>query len=202
MNEIHNTLDKVLTDNKRAGVVLTDKKLKEIMFMTYGYSYDETRRAQEALQKSNKALEAGWQQEETKADKKPNYWVGDTPKSEFEKEFEKLAAETDARKALWLAGIKNAEDKDWGHWNEAGINSASAQDWDAVRPDMVNSPAHYMQGGIETIDFIEAKLTPEEFRGYLKGNVLKYASRMGNKGSMRLDAGKAAWYSNRIVETN
>jgi hypothetical protein len=161
MNEIHNTLDKVLTDNKRAGVVLTDKKLKEIMFMTYGYSYDETRRAQEALQKSNKALEAGWQQEETKADKQPNYWVG----------------------------------KD-------SINNTTAQDWDAVRPDMVNSPAHYMQGGIETIDFIEAKLTPEEFRGYLKGNVLKYASRMGNKGSMRLDAGKAAWYSNRIVETN
>jgi len=186
MNEIHSVLDRVIDDNKRAGRVVTEKQIQEIMFMTYGYSYDETRRAQEALQKSNKALEAGWQQEETKADKKPNYWVGDTPKSEFEKEFEKLAAETDARKALWLAGI----------------NSASAQDWDAVRPDMVNSPAHYMQGGIETIDFIEAKLTPEEFRGYLKGNVLKYASRMGNKGSMRLDAGKAAWYSNRIVETN
>jgi hypothetical protein len=185
MNEIHNTLDKVLTDNKRAGVVLTDKKLKEIMFMTYGYSYDETRRAQEALQKSNKALEAGWQQEETKADKQPNYWVGDAPKSEFEKEFEKHAAETAAKRELRLAGI----------------NNTNAQDWDAVRPDMVNSPAHYMQGGIETIDFIEAKLTPEEFRGYLKGNVLKYASRMGNKGSMRLDAGKAAWYSNRIAES-
>jgi len=151
MNEIHNTLDKVLTDNKRAGVVLTDKKLKEIMFMTYGYSYDETRRAQEALQKSNNAIEAERQRKESEAD---------------------------------------------------SLNNTTAQDWDAIRPDMVNSPAHYMQGGIETIDFIEAKLTPEEFRGYLKGNVLKYASRMGNKGSMRLDAGKAAWYSNRIVETN
>ncbi len=159
MNEIHSVLDRVLDDNKRAGRVVTEKQIQEIMFMTYGYSYDETRRAQEALQKSNKALEAGWQQEETKADKKPNYWVG-----------------------------------------KGSINNASAQDWDAVRPDMVNSPAHYMQGGIETIDFIEAKLTPEEFRGYLKGNVLKYASRMGNKGSMRLDAGKAAWYSNRIAE--
>jgi hypothetical protein len=61
---------------------------------------------------------------------------------------------------------------------------------------MVNSPAHYMQGGIETIDFIEAKLTPEEFRGYLRGNLLKYASRMGAKGED--DAGKAAWYAKRL----
>lgn len=105
----------------------------------------------------------------------PNYWldIANDAKKDFDKQYEK--------------------------WS---INNATPADWDAIRPDMVNSPAHYMQGGIETIDFIEAKLTPEEFRGYLKGNVLKYASRMGNKGSMRLDAGKAAWYSNRIVETN
>lgn len=77
-----------------------------------------------------------------------------------------------------------------------GINSASAQDWDAVRPDMVNSPPHYTKGGIETIDFIQAKLSPEEYRGYLRGNLLKYASRMGAKGED--DAGKAAWYAQRL----
>ena len=70
------------------------------------------------------------------------------------------------------------------------------QDWDAVRPDMVNSPPHYTKGGIETIDFIQAKLSPEEYRGYLRGNLLKYASRMGAKGSD--DAGKAAWYADRL----
>lgn len=155
MNEIHSVLDRVLADNKRAGVVLTDKKLKEIMFMTYGYSYDETRRAQEALQKSNNAIEAGMLREETKADKQPNYWVG----------------------------------KD-------SINNTTAQDWDAVRPDMVNSPPHYTKGGIETIDYIQAKLSPEEYRGYLRGNLLKYASRMGEKDSD--DAGKAAWYAQRL----
>jgi hypothetical protein len=171
MNEIHAVLDRILADNKRAEIVVTEKQIQEIMFMTYGYSYDETRRAQEALQKSNKAIEAEMHREETEAE---NYWV----------EKQKMSAEK--KKTSW----------------DHSINNTTAQDWDAVRPDMVNSPAHYMQGGIETIDFIEAKLTPEEFRGYLKGNVLKYASRMGNKGSMRLDAGKAAWYSNRIVETN
>ena len=77
-----------------------------------------------------------------------------------------------------------------------GINSATPQDWDAVRPDMVNSPPHYTAGGIETIDYIKAKLSPEGYRGYLQGNLLKYASRIGKKGSD--DAGKAAWYAQRL----
>ena len=64
--------------------------------------------------------------------------------------------------------------------------------------DPVNHPAHYKVGGIETIDLIKAKLTPEEFRGYLKGNVLKYASRAGHKNDAVEDAGKLAWYANRL----
>jgi len=64
--------------------------------------------------------------------------------------------------------------------------------------DNVNHPEHYKVGGIETIDFIKAKLTPEEFRGYLKGNVLKYASRAGHKDNAVQDAGKLAWYANRL----
>ena len=67
-------------------------------------------------------------------------------------------------------------------------------------PDVINSPAHYKVGNIETIDFIQAKLTPEEFKGYLKGNVLKYASRAGHKGNPVEDSGKLAWYANRLAE--
>lgn len=59
--------------------------------------------------------------------------------------------------------------------------------------DMINSPPHYTDGGIETIDFIEAKLTPEQFEGYLLGNVMKYISRLGKKGEKSEDAKKAAW---------
>ena len=40
--------------------------------------------------------------------------------------------------------------------------------------DMVNSPSHYQLDGFEAIDIIKAALTPEEYRGYLKGNALKY----------------------------
>jgi len=64
--------------------------------------------------------------------------------------------------------------------------------------DMVNHPPHYTAGGIETIDYIQAKLTPEEFRGYLKGNVLKYSSRAGLKGDTSEDLGKLVWYANRL----
>ncbi|WP_216619042.1 DUF3310 domain-containing protein, partial [Corallococcus carmarthensis] len=59
--------------------------------------------------------------------------------------------------------------------------------------DPVNHPAHYTAGGIETIDFIRAKLTPEEFRGYCKGNVLKYVACEGHKGGDQ-DLRKAAVY--------
>lgn len=64
--------------------------------------------------------------------------------------------------------------------------------------DMVNQPPHYTDGGIETIDFLAAKLSKEEFVGYLKGNVLKYGSRLGKKGSSDIDAGKMAWYAVKL----
>ena len=65
---------------------------------------------------------------------------------------------------------------------------------DLLRPaDVVNSPPHYRQGGIECIDAIEAALTPEEFRGYCKGNALKYIWRERHKGGGE-SLLKAAWY--------
>lgn len=61
------------------------------------------------------------------------------------------------------------------------------------------NPDHYKVGGIETIEFIKAKLTFEEYQGYLKGNVLKYASRIGHKGDPVVDAGKLNWYSTALT---
>ena len=64
--------------------------------------------------------------------------------------------------------------------------------------DMVNSPAHYMHGGIETIELIKAFLTPEEFRGYLKGNIIKYRERAPYKGNTEQDFAKGKWYFDRL----
>ena len=47
--------------------------------------------------------------------------------------------------------------------------------------DKINHPKHYKIGGIETIDFIEAKLTHEQYEGYMVGNIIKYISRYGHK---------------------
>jgi hypothetical protein len=66
--------------------------------------------------------------------------------------------------------------------------------------DQVNSPSHYTAGGIETIDYIKAKLTKEEYMGYLKGSILKYTSRAGKKLSELEDFKKARWYIDKIIE--
>lgn len=65
------------------------------------------------------------------------------------------------------------------------------------KPDMVNSPPHYTDGGIEAIDYIEAKLGPDGFRAYCVGNALKYISRAGKKGSDKEDLSLAIWYLRR-----
>ena len=67
--------------------------------------------------------------------------------------------------------------------------------------DMVNHPPHYTQGGMETIDIMEAKSTSEEFKGHLKLTALKYLTRAGHKESELQDAKKTQWYVNRWVKT-
>jgi hypothetical protein len=69
-----------------------------------------------------------------------------------------------------------------------------------MKKDMVNHPPHYKAGGIETIDFLIAKFSKEEIKGYLKGNVLKYLSRAGKKDNEQEDFLKAQWYLNKLVE--
>lgn len=64
--------------------------------------------------------------------------------------------------------------------------------------DAVLHPSHYTQGGIECIDAIRSMLTPEEFRGFCKGNVIKYTWRekyKGNDESLK----KAQWYLKQMV---
>jgi hypothetical protein len=63
-----------------------------------------------------------------------------------------------------------------------------------VKNDAVNHPAHYKVGGIETIDFIEAKKL-----GYNLGNVVKYLTRADHKGNKLQDLRKAQWYLEREI---
>ena len=65
---------------------------------------------------------------------------------------------------------------------------------------MVNSPPHYNTGDIECIDAIKESMTPESFRGYLKGNIQKYIWRYEAKKGIE-DLKKAEWYLNRLIKT-
>lgn len=67
------------------------------------------------------------------------------------------------------------------------------------REDIINHPQHYKVGGYEAKDIIKAKLTPEEWRGFLKGNVLKYMMRANYKGQHNDDCGKAHWYATELT---
>lgn len=60
--------------------------------------------------------------------------------------------------------------------------------------DAIN-PQHYQDGGIQTIDFIEAKSL-----NFHLGNVVKYVSRAGKKGDRLEDLLKAQWYLQREIE--
>ena len=98
------------------------------------------------------------------------------------------------------------------------IDDATPADWDALRnkhpqlvkkyedfvkeeeEDVVNSPSHYNYGKIECIEAIEESMTPESFKGYLKGNTMKYLWRYERKGKSVEDLKKAQWYLNKLIE--
>ncbi|WP_373768580.1 DUF3310 domain-containing protein [Jeotgalibaca porci] len=66
--------------------------------------------------------------------------------------------------------------------------------------DLVNHPNHYKQGGLETIDIMQALLPHEQFIGYLKGNIIKYRERAEHKGNAEQDYAKAKWYYDKLIE--
>jgi DNA polymerase III delta prime subunit len=59
--------------------------------------------------------------------------------------------------------------------------------------DDVNSPAHYTQGSMETIEAIEGLNL-----NYHQGNIIKYVSRYNMKGGIQ-DLQKARWYLDRLI---
>lgn len=62
----------------------------------------------------------------------------------------------------------------------------------------VDKPTHYTSGAVECIDAIRSALTPDEFRGYLKGNIMKYVWRERHKNGVE-DLQKAAKYLDWLI---
>lgn len=94
------------------------------------------------------------------------------------------------------------------------IDEATPEMWDKLRnkykalvteeldesTDVVNKPQHYNTGNIECIEAIQESMSAEAYKGYLKGNCLKYLWRYDYKGKPSEDLEKAQWYLNRLIE--
>ena len=97
-----------------------------------------------------------------------------------------------APKSNWkLASVSTSKKSVFQKPSTLAPNAAMSM---ALHTDMVNHPPHYKAGGIETIDFIEAKNL-----GYNLGNVVKYVSRADLKGNKVEDLQKARWYLDRAI---
>ena len=93
------------------------------------------------------------------------------------------------------AWMKAAHDEASEAWEE----DAGRVDWEEDEEDVVNNPEHYNTGNIECIDAIEESMSSVAFKGYLKGNCLKYLWRYDYKGKQVEDLQKAGWYLNKLT---
>lgn len=141
------------------------------------------------------------------------------------KDYDALMIELDGKWCRWSDGCKLTDRSYWGICKEKTyiiqdgniltiedekdrcekfypnipiIEYKAKQDSVDDKQDNIN-PNHYIFGGIETIEYLKAKLTPEEYRGFLKGNVLKYVSRESEKNGLE-DLKKAKWYLDKLIE--
>jgi len=110
------------------------------------------------------------------------------------------------------------EDGKW--WRTGSLDDATPDEWDKAaqaayeEPQVgklfhpsdapkescpVENPDHYNTGAIEAIEAIRASMPPEQFFGYLKGNVMKYLWRYDYKEKPIEDLRKADWYLNRLI---
>ncbi len=99
-------------------------------------------------------------------------------------------------KTTWFTPVDEVSDCPGG---VCPVPWATKEEPPVVQPDEVNHPPHYTDGGIECIEAIEASLTPEEFRGYCKGNLMKYGWRERLKGGTK-SLKKAQWYLDRLIQ--
>ena len=63
----------------------------------------------------------------------------------------------------------------------------------------VYQPSHYNSGEVECIDAIKSSMTHCEYRGYLKGNAMKYLWRYDKKGKAEADLLKCHYYLSALI---
>ena len=96
--------------------------------------------------------------------------------------------------------INNATPEEW---NKSWIKGRKVGEFKEYnKGDPVEKPDHYNTGAIEAIEAIKASMHPQEFKGYLKGNCMKYLWRYEYKNKQIEDLRKCRWYLERLIEEN
>ena len=112
-----------------------------------------------------------------------------------EKEINKVVKETE----WWKNHIANLESLERRELADFNNSWDTAQEESDTESDVVNSPDHYNTGNIECIEAIEESMSSVAFKGYLKGNCMKYLWRYDYKGKQVEDLEKAGWYLRRLT---
>ena len=108
----------------------------------------------------------------------------------------KQAPAIEKQKTGLEAWMRAAHDEDSELWEE---EEAAHSSWDNEVKDVVNNPDHYNTGNIECIEAIEESMSSVAFKGYLKGNCMKYLWRYDYKGKQVEDLQKAGWYLQKLT---
>ena len=100
----------------------------------------------------------------------------------------------------WKQHVARKEQSEYeARWVDESLEEIIARQ-DEEEEDVVNNPDHYNTGNVECIEAIEESMTPEAFRGYLKGNCMKYLWRYNYKGKPVEDLQKAQWYLAELIK--
>jgi hypothetical protein len=121
-------------------------------------------------------------------------WLDKKKQEKISKNHTRNLAKSIKNTTAHFAAIEKQQDRSVFTPDNA-VEPEFAETWEtSYNP--VNHPPHYKTGGIETIDYIEAKDL-----NYRLGNVIKYVSRAGKKNSDPIeDLEKAAWYLQREID--
>ena len=101
--------------------------------------------------------------------------------------------------SMWPYTCYYLDDSDYWCCREEDLELVEGEEPFPTKPEAVNNPAHYGTGKIECIEYIKDFLTPEEFIGYLRGNIAKYLHRWRYKNGLE-DLKKAEWYLKYLIE--
>lgn len=106
-----------------------------------------------------------------------------------------------------LDGVLNeATITDKDYFDTLPLSNQKSEDCENEEPFFVNDvdkgiPSHYRgKDGIDVIEFLRQQMTSDEFKGFMTGNIIKYATRLGRKDDEVKELEKIEVYAKRLKE--